>query len=118
MFYCEKNCVILGGWKTVGTNDILIILFILGLSCLFLSAKCSGGLGYHGLGSFVLGMKVWKFSNKIFGYLLISFSLLLWIFSSLQLVEAIPFQTLTGILVLFSIGITEILTFRKFQNWK
>lgn len=97
-------------------ENMLLILLILGLTCLLLSTRSSGGLGYRGMSTLILGMKVWKFSNKIFGLALLASSFFLFLFSIYSSFSEARFRGLVLIFVFLSMVLTDLITLRKYRK--
>lgn len=95
---------------------MILVLLLLGLCCLLLSSRGSGGLGYRGISTYVLGMRVWKFSNKIFGITLLCSSLILFLFSTNYAFNEARFRGLILIFIFFSVVITDLVTLKKYRK--
>lgn len=95
-----------------------LVLFLLGICCIFVSSKSHGGLGYRGISTYYFGMKVWKYSNLIFGRTITTFSVLLFIISiTIDITENL-FRAYILILAILSLVITDTLTFIKYKQKK
>lgn len=102
---------IMGIIEKAEVNSVPIMFGALGLVVLVISAQgYTGGIGFRGIAFLKYGKRIWQFSNRLFGGLLVGISLLLYLLFRLSDISAENKVFIATSVVLLCALVSDIIT--------